>query len=63
MQAEYLAAIYNRVRIGGRITPADVTLLTKDLIMRMDSIEEKLNEVTKTRTTGSKVSKTKTTPA
>jgi len=61
MQKEYLKAIYNRVRINGMITPPDITLLVKDMIARIDVIEDKLDELTKVRASSSKVSKSKTT--
>jgi hypothetical protein len=61
MKQEYLAAIYNRVKINGMITPPDITLLVKDMINRLDVIEDKLDELTKVRASSSKVSKSKTT--
>ena len=61
MQQEYLKAIYNRVKINGMITPPDITLLVKDMINRLDVIEDKLDELTKAGASSSKVSKSKTT--
>jgi len=62
MKQEYLEAIKLRAKIGGMLTPADQILLIKDLIHRVDTIEEKLNEKTTTARSGnSKVSKRKTT--
>ena len=57
MKDAYLQALKTRASIGGLLTPADQLILLKDLMIRMDTIEGKLNETAKTRTRNSKVSK------
>ena len=62
MQEAYLEAIKLRAKIGGMLTPADQILLIKNLLTRVDVIEEKLDEKTTTaKSRDSKVSKRKTT--
>lgn len=62
MQEVYLSALKNRAKIGGMLTPGDQLLLLKDLMNRVETIEEKLNEkTTKTGAGNSKVSKRKAT--
>ena len=62
MKNAYLDALKNRARIGGMITPNDQLMLVKDLMERVDQLEEKYEETTtKAGARNSKVSKRKTT--
>ena len=60
MKQAYTEAIINRVKIGGMITEADMKILLKDLMSRVDQLEEKVNEQTTVpRPKNSRVSKGK----
>mgnify|MGYP003138038448 CR=1 FL=1 len=60
MKQAYTDAIKNRVRIGGMITEADIKILIKDLMTRVDQLEEKADEQTTVpRSKNSRVSKGK----
>ena len=63
MENTYLEAILTRLRIGGKTTPADQTLLMKHMLSKLTELEEKMDEteaiISRSRT--GKAAKKKTT--
>jgi len=50
-----------KLKIGGKITDADLRIIIKDMNTRMETIEETLNELTLSGSSDSKSSKKKAT--
>ena len=63
MSTEYMDSVFRRAAIGGMLTPADQLLILKNLLERVEKLEEKNDKPTVSRTRSSKVSKSKTSSA
>lgn len=58
---DYKDRLFTRVKIGGILTTADHIIITKDLLARVEALEEKLNGTTASRAGDSKLPKRKAT--
>ena len=54
-----LESLYNRVKIGGKLSHAHTIILLKDMIRRVDALEAKSNEFTVSGAGNSKAPKKK----
>ena len=59
MNNEFKDRILRKAAIGGSLSAADLIILIKDLMSRVDELENKHGETTVSGTTDSKVSKRK----